>query len=71
MVAVAFLRQFLLLAVLHTDFHPRKALAQTSDQARLVERGDRFEAADVDLPADHIVIGQRVLPSTVVTKYLS
>ena len=55
------LHQFLLLAVAYADLHPRIGLAKAGDQARQVERGDRLEAADVDLPCDHVVIGQGVL----------
>ncbi|MNZ56497.1 hypothetical protein D3C78_744440 [compost metagenome] len=55
------LHQLLLLAVLQANLHARVALVKPGDQARQVERGDGFEAADIDLPADHIVVGQRVL----------
>ncbi|MNJ55680.1 hypothetical protein D3C77_511880 [compost metagenome] len=55
------LHQLLLLAVLQADLDPRKALAKALDQAWQVERGDGLETADIDLSADHVVIGQGVL----------
>ncbi|MNP44071.1 hypothetical protein D3C76_1379190 [compost metagenome] len=55
------LHQFLLLTVLQTDLNTRKALMKALDQARQVERGDGFEAANIDLPADHVIVGQGVL----------
>ncbi|MCY1434727.1 hypothetical protein D9M71_507950 [compost metagenome] len=55
------LHQFLLLAVLQANLNARVAFAKPRDQARQVERGDGLEAADVDLPADHVIVGQGVL----------
>ena len=55
------LDQFLLLAVANADFHARPAFLETGDQTRQVQRRDGFEAADIDLPGDHVVVRQRVL----------
>ncbi|MCY1434729.1 hypothetical protein D9M71_507970 [compost metagenome] len=55
------LHQLLLLAVLQTDLDAGVAFAKTCDQAGQVEWGDCLETTDIDLPADHVVIGQGVL----------
>ncbi|MCY1526933.1 hypothetical protein D9M68_619790 [compost metagenome] len=55
------LHQLLLLAVADADVHPRIFLAEARDQLRQVERRDGFEAADIDLPGDYVVVGQGVL----------
>ncbi|MNS75602.1 hypothetical protein D3C72_1091270 [compost metagenome] len=55
------LHQLLLLAVADADFHPRVQRRKPGDQLRQVQRRDGFEAADIDLPGDHIVVGQGVL----------
>ena len=51
----------LLFAVANADIDTGIAFAKARDQLRQIERSDRFEAADVDLARDDVVIGQRVL----------
>ncbi|MCY1181001.1 hypothetical protein D9M73_214820 [compost metagenome] len=55
------LHQFLLLAVADADFHSRVQRRKPGDQLRQVQRRDGFEAADIDLPGHHVVVGQGVL----------
>ena len=55
------LHQFLLLAVVDADLHAGVLPVEAGDQPRQVQRRHRLEAADVDLPADHVVVGQGIL----------
>ncbi|MNJ43349.1 hypothetical protein D3C77_383520 [compost metagenome] len=55
------LHQLLLLAVLQANLDPGEAFVKAFDQARQVERGNSLEAADINLPADHVIVGQGVL----------
>src|SRR5690606_8380410 len=50
------LHQLLLLAVADANVHAGIQLAEAGDELGQVERGDGFEAADVDLPGDDVVV---------------
>ena len=55
------LHQLLLLTVADPDFYPRVQCRKPRNQLWQIQRCDGFEAADIDLPGHHVVVGQSVL----------
>ena len=55
------MHQLLLFAIADADLHPRIQRIEPGNQLRQVQRRDGFEAANINLSGNHIIVGQCVL----------